>query len=239
MLSENVTVLLVNSDAVVRRGLRRVLENDQDISIVGETEDGNNAVLMALELQPRVVIMDCLLSGVDGFGVARKIAQSCPRSAIVLSGVPSGKPRDRCATEVGAHASVSRTATAFDLVSHIKRMAAGERTLARPTETSRRRIARLSTRELQVLRMIVGGYSKNEIAFQLGLSVNTVSVHRTRIARSLGVRGTAELITYALSNGLAELPSAGYKEVTREVDPERVEGRHSAADPATRMRHFA
>ncbi len=209
LASQKLTVLLVDDHALVRRGVRRILEDDPDISIVGETGDGVHAVHLARELQPRIVIMDCRLPGLDGFGAAKRVIESCPQTAVVILSMHSGKAWVQRAIDAGAHAFVPKSATELDLVLLIRKVAAGERvllSLPKAKEASTRRMSGLSARELQVLRMIVEGKSTKEIASHLGLSVHTVSVHRARIARSLGLRNTAELVTYALRNGLADLP---------------------------------
>jgi len=209
LASQKLSVLLVDDHALVRRGVRRILEDAPDISIVGETGDGVHAIRMARELQPRIVIMDCRLSGVDGFEAARSVVESCPQTAVVILSMHSGKAWIQRAIDAGAHAFVPKSASELDLVLLLRKVAAGERlllSLPKSNEPATRRISGLSARELQVLRLIVDGKSTKEIASNLGLSVHTVSVHRARIARSLGLRNTAELVTYALRNGLADLP---------------------------------
>ncbi|HSS96322.1 MAG TPA: response regulator transcription factor, partial [Terriglobales bacterium] len=206
-----VNVLLVDSHALVRRGVRRMLEDDHDIRIVGESGNGAEAIRLARALQPRVALMDCSWRGIDGLDTVRAIVKSSPQTAVVILGIHSGKAWMQNALASGAHGFISKSATEVELLSLIKRVAEGEREsgpLEKAKKTSSRRMKELSSRQLQILRMIVEGNSTKQIANQLGLSANTVSVHRARISRSLGLRNTAGLVAYAIRNGLADLSSS-------------------------------
>lgn len=211
-MSEKITVLLVDDHALVRRGFRRLLEDDDCISVVGEANDGVRAVQMVRELRPRVVLMDCSMPGGDGVLATREIARSHPETSVLMLSMHSEDTLVRRAIESGARGYILKKAFDLDLVPAIKRVAAGDFVLDRqlpPLPEAGAKKAReygLTDRELQVLRLIVHGKSTKEIARSLNISVNTVSTHRTRIGRTLNCRNTAELVTYAIRNGLMHVP---------------------------------
>ena len=211
-MSEKITVLLVDDHALVRRGFRRLLEDDDCISVVGEANDGVRAVQMVRELRPRVVLMDCSMPGGDGVQATREIARSHPETSVLMLSMHSEDTLVRRAIESGARGYILKKAFDLDLVPAIKRVAAGDFVLDRQLPplpeagTKKAREYGLTDRELQVLRLIVHGKSTKEIARSLNISVNTVSTHRTRIGRTLNCRNTAELVTYAIRNGLMHVP---------------------------------
>lgn len=211
-MSEKITVLLVDDHALVRRGFRRLLEDDDCISVVGEANDGVRAVQMVRELRPRVVLMDCSMPGGDGVQATREIARSHPETSVLMLSMHSEDTLVRRAIESGARGYILKKAFDLDLVPAIKRVVAGDFVLDRqlpPLPEAGAKKAReygLTDRELQVLRLIVHGKSTKEIARSLNISVNTVSTHRTRIGRTLNCRNTAELVTYAIRNGLMHVP---------------------------------
>ena len=211
-MSEKITVLLVDDHALVRRGFRRLLEDDDCISVVGEANDGVRAVQMVRELRPRVVLMDCSMPGGDGVQATREIARSHPETSVLMLSMHSEDALVRRAIESGARGYILKKAFDLDLVPAIKRVVAGDVVLdgqLPPLPEAGAKKAReygLTERELQVLRLIVHGKSTKEIARSLDISVNTVSTHRTRIGRTLNCRNTAELVTYAIRNGLMHVP---------------------------------
>jgi DNA-binding NarL/FixJ family response regulator len=205
-----ITVLLVDDHALVRRGFRRMLEDDTDISIVGEASEGNEAVRLALELRPRVIVMDCAMPELSGIEATRQILAKYPEAAILMLSMHSEETLVRQALEAGAHGYVLKNAMDLDLVSAVKSIASGMTVLdpqiSRPDALKGERGGALTPRELEVLQHIVAGKSNKEIAADLNLSVNTVAVHRANIMDTLGIHKTAELVTYAIRNGLVNLP---------------------------------
>jgi len=205
-----VTVLLVDDHALVRRGFRRMLEDDADISVVGEASEGNEAVRLALELRPKVIVMDCAMPELSGIEATRQILQKYPEAAILMLSMHSEETLVRQALEAGAHGYVLKNAMDLDLVSAVKSIASGMTVLdpqiSRPDALRGERGGGLTPRELEVLQHIVAGKSNKEIAADLNLSVNTVAVHRANIMDTLGIHKTAELVTYAIRNGLVNLP---------------------------------
>jgi DNA-binding NarL/FixJ family response regulator len=204
------TVLLVDDHALVRRGFRRILEDDPEIEVVGEASDGDEAVRVASKMHPAVVVMDCALPGISGLEATRKILQAQPQTAILMLSMHSEDTLVRQALDSGARGYILKNAMDLDLVNAIKRVARGEQVLdpqvARPAGLKGEREGGLTPRELDVLQRIVAGKSNKEIAAELNLSVNTVSVHRANIMDALGIHKTAELVVYAIRNGLVTLP---------------------------------
>jgi DNA-binding NarL/FixJ family response regulator len=205
-----ITVLLVDDHALVRRGFRRMLEDDADIAVVGEASEGNEAVRRALELRPRVIVMDCAMPELNGIEATREILAKYPETAILMLSMHSEETLVRQALDAGARGYVLKNAMDLDLVSAVKSIAAGMTVLdpqvSRPDALKGERGGGLTPRELEILQHIVAGKSNKEIAANLNLSANTVAVHRANIMDTLGIHKTAELVVYAIRNGLVNLP---------------------------------
>ena len=209
-MSEKISVLLVDDHALVRRGFRRMLEDEEDIVVKGEASDGDEAVRLAKQLQPDVTVMDCALPGISGLVATRKILEHNPKAAVLMLSMHSEDTWVRQALEAGARGYMLKNAVDLELVTAIRRVAAGEEVLdpqiARRGTLKGERGTGLTVRELEILQLIVGGLSNKEIASQLGLSANTVAVHRANIMDALGIHKTAELVVYAIRNGLVNIP---------------------------------
>jgi DNA-binding NarL/FixJ family response regulator len=203
-------VLLVDDHALVRRGFRRMLEDESSFQVVGEASDGLEAIERAEELRPDVIVMDCALPQVNGIEASRRILQKQPNIGILMLSMHSENTLVRQALDAGAKGYILKNAMDLDLVSAIKKIAAGKTVLDPQISLGRtlkgERDAGLTPRELEILQHIVTGQSNKEIALELKLSVNTVSVHRANIMDALGMHKTAELVVYAIRNGLVTLP---------------------------------
>ena len=209
-MSNNISVLLVDDHSLVRRGFRRLLEDEPDIAVVGEAGDGAEAVRLAQELKPDVIVMDCAMPGTSGLIATRQILQTSPRQAILMLSMHSEETLVRQALEAGARGYVLKNAVDLELPAAIRKVAAGEVVLdpqvSRPSALKGERNGGLTVHELEILQLIVDGKSNKEIADQLGLSANTVAVHRANIMDALGIHKTAELVVYAIRNGLVNIP---------------------------------
>jgi len=207
--SDRITVLLVDDHSLVRRGFRRILEDDPSIEVVGEASDGETAVDLARRLRPRVVVMDCAMPGMSGLVATRQIVGETAARVLMLS-MHAEDTLVRQAMEAGACGYILKSALDLDLAAAVKRAAAGETVLdpavAKETVFKGERTRGLSQRELEVLQLICAGQSNREIATALDLSINTVAVHRANIMVALGVHKTAELVVYAIHHGLVTLP---------------------------------
>lgn len=205
---EEITVLLADDHVLVRRGFRRILEDEACITIVGEAADGDDAVQMACKLRPRIVLMDCAMPRVDGVAATKRIVKSCPETSVLMLSMHSEASLIHQAIDAGARGYVLKNARDLDLVSAIKRVAVGELVLEPQVSNppaSTERDQRLTARELEILQLIVDGKSTREIAVVLSLSVNTVSAHRTNIAKALGVHKTADMVVYAIRHRLVKI----------------------------------
>lgn len=205
-MTDKITVLLVDDHALVRRGFRRLLEDDTDIQVVGEGSNGEEALRLTTELKPHVIVMDAAMPGTGGLEATRNILARHPKAAIIMLSMHSEETLVRQALKAGARGYVLKNALELDLAAAVKRVAAGEQVidpaLIRPDPLPGERNRRLTPRELEVLQLICDGLSNKEIAVKLELSANTVAVHRANIMNTLGVHKTAELVVYALQNGL-------------------------------------
>lgn len=209
-MSNKISVLLVDDHSLVRRGFRRILEDESDITVVGEASDGEEAVKLTAELHPRVVVMDCALPGMNGLDATRKILASQPGTQVLMLSMHNEETWIRQALDAGARGYILKNAVDLELGASVRRVAAGETVLDsqlnRPTTLKGEPDAALTPRELEILQMIVDGKSNKEIAAVLNLSANTVAVHRANIMNALGIHKTAELVVYAIRNGLVNLP---------------------------------
>jgi DNA-binding NarL/FixJ family response regulator len=209
-MSDKISVLLVDDHALVRRGFRRILDDDETLEVVGEASNGAEAVRLAEQLHPQVIVMDCQLPELNGVAATRIILRSRPETTILMLSMHSEDTLVRQALDAGARGYVLKNANDLDLASAIKNVAAGKSVidpqLQRAETLKGERDAALTARELEILQHIVAGKSNKEIASELDLSVNTVSVHRANIMDRLGIHKTAELVVYAIRNGLVNLP---------------------------------
>ena len=209
-MEDKITVLLVDDHALVRRGFRRMLEDDETLTVVGEASDGAEGVKLAMQLKPDVVVMDCQMPVMNGLEATRRIVNANTGAAILMLSMHSEDTLVKQALEAGARGYVLKEAINLDLAGAIKSVAAGQTVLdpkvAKPQALKGERESGLTTRELEILQHIVAGKSNKEIASELELSANTVAVHRANIMERLGIHKTAELVVYAIRNGLVSLP---------------------------------
>jgi DNA-binding NarL/FixJ family response regulator len=209
-MNKKITVLLVDDHGLVRRGFRRMLEDEPDMVVVGEAGDGEEATKMAHELRPRVVVMDCALPTMNGLEATRRILADLPETAVLMLSMHSENTWVRQAIDAGARGYILKNAMNLELGPAIRRIAKGETIfdpqIERQSTLKGERGSGLTPRELEVLQMIVDGRSNKEIASALDLSANTVAVHRANIMSALGIHKTAELVVYAIRAGLVNVP---------------------------------
>jgi DNA-binding NarL/FixJ family response regulator len=210
MPDHEISVLLVDDHSLVRRGFRRMLEDEPDIRVVGEASDGEEAVKLARSLKPQVIVMDCALPGMNGLQATRKILQLLPQTLILMLSMHTEETWVRQAIDAGARGYVLKNAMDLELSSAIRRLVKGETVLdgqlSKQQALKGERNAGLTPREVEILQLICDGKSNKEIANQLDLSANTIAVHRANIMDALGIHKTAELVVYAIRNGLVNVP---------------------------------
>jgi DNA-binding NarL/FixJ family response regulator len=208
-MEKKITVLLVDDHSLVRRGFRRMLEDEADMEVVGEAGDGEEAIKLAKQFRPQVIVMDCALPGMNGLQATRQIIKDSPDTAVLMLSMHSENTWVRQAIEAGAKGYVLKNALELELGAAIRKVAAGESVFDPKVEQKsalKGERNALTPRELEVLQMIVDGKSNKEIATSLDLSANTVAVHRANIMNTLGIHKTAELVVYAIRAGLVNVP---------------------------------
>jgi DNA-binding NarL/FixJ family response regulator len=205
-VSDTIRVLLADDHALVRRGFKRLLEDDPQIRVVGEASSGDEAIQLAASLVPDVIVMDAAMPGTNGLVATRTIVAARPEAVVLMLSMHSEDTLVRQSLDAGARGYILKNAIDLDLAAAVKRVAAGERVidpaLQKPEPLPGERNRRLTPRELEVLQLVCNGLNNREIAARLELSINTVAVHRANIMSALGVHKTAELVVYALQNGL-------------------------------------
>ena len=209
-MADKISVLLVDDHSLVRRGFRRMLEDEPDMEVVGEAGDGEESIKLARELHPQVAVMDSALPGMNGLQATRQIIEDFPDIAVLMLSMHSENTWVRQAVEAGAKGYILKNAMDLELGVAVRKVAAGETIFDPKVEQHSalkgERNAALTPRELEVLQMIVDGKSNKEIATALDRSANTVAVHRANIMNTLGIHKTAELVVYAIRAGLVNVP---------------------------------
>ncbi len=210
----SIRVLVVDDHAVVRSGLRRVLDAEPDIETVGEAPNAERAVFEALEHKPDVVLLDVVMPGKSGIEIIPTLHQNDPETKVLVLSMQDDPRYLREAFEAGASGYVLKEAADTEVVGAVRAVAAGERYVhpllgARlvQAEAEERRHAEedpLSDREREVLRLLALGHTNQEIAQELYISVRTAETHRAHIMQKLGLSSRAELVRYALAEGMLE-----------------------------------
>jgi two-component system response regulator NreC len=209
-----IRVLIVDDHAVVRSGLRRVLDAEKDIETVAEAPSAERAVFEAIEHKPDVVLMDVVMPGKSGIEGTPAVLQAVPDAKVLVLSMQDDPHYVREAFEAGASGYVLKEAADTEVVGAIRAVAAGERYVhpalgarlvaAEADERRRAESDPLSEREREVLRLLALGHTNQEIAAQLYISVRTAETHRAHIMRKLSLSSRAQLVRYALDQGLIE-----------------------------------
>lgn len=212
-----VRVLVVDDHAIVREGIRRVLDAAEGFEVVGEAIDGRRAVALAVELMPDVVVLDLSIPEISGFEAAEEILRVAPLTRILVLSVHEDDEYIARSVRAGAHGYLRKDSLPAELRDAIRAVARGEchfpTDAARPcpvfsTETSVREcrsgLAELTAREREVLTEIARGRSNKEISARFGISVRTVESHREAVMRKLCIRGTAALTRFAIDHRLLD-----------------------------------
>jgi two-component system, NarL family, response regulator NreC len=210
----SIRVVLVDDHAILRSGLRRVLEGESDIEVVGEAENADRAVFEALTNKPDVVVMDVVMPGKSGIEGMPAVLQAVPEAKVLVLSMQDDPHYVREAFEAGASGYVLKEAADTEVVSAVRAVAGGgryvhptlgARLVAAEAEERRRADADpLSDREREVLRLLALGHTNQEIAKMLYISVRTAETHRAHIMQKLRLTSRAELVRYALENDLIE-----------------------------------
>jgi two-component system, NarL family, invasion response regulator UvrY len=219
-----VTVLLVDDHAVVREGYRRLLERAPHIEVVGEAADAQSAYQAFAAHHPDVVVMDISLPGVSGIEATRRLLARKPDACILIFSIHDEAVFASRALEAGARGYLTKASAPDTLVEAVEAVASGKtylgrdiaQALAAAASPQREAVNALSARELEVLRLIVQGYSLREIGEKLGLTAKTVANHQSAIKQKLGAETGAQLVRLAVKHGLVGGPLSSLPEDTRE-----------------------
>ncbi len=210
-----IRLLLVDDHAVVRGGLRMLLENEPDMCIVGEASSGAEAMHMVEVLQPDLVIMDISLPDVSGIEATQRIKQARPNVGVVALTIHEDQQYRFEMLQAGASAYVPKRAAPADLISAIRAVHSGDvyiypslakllvrDFLSRAEEDTRSAMDGLTAREQEVLSLLADGLTTDEIAEALVISPHTVARHRENLMSKLGLHSRSELVKYAIRKGL-------------------------------------
>ena len=216
---KRITVLLVEDHAIVREGFRKLLELEDDLEVVGEAQDGRQAVNLIKKLRPAVVVMDIAMSLLNGLEATRQILKAVPSTRILILSAHNDGEYVKNATESGAAGFLLKQASAHVLSKGIREVNKGH-TFFGPffagllSEAERKsldragrpklRNARLKSREMEVLQLIAEGKANKQIAAELSISMKTVERHREHLIQKLDIHGIAGLTRYAISAGIIE-----------------------------------
>jgi len=209
-----IRVLVVDDHAVVRTGLRRILDAEPDIETVGEAPNAERAVFEAIEHRPDVVLMDVVMPGKSGIEGMPAVLQAVPATKVLVLSMQDDPRYVREAFDAGASGYVLKEAVDAEVVAAVRAVAAGERYVhpalgarliaADAEERKRAEADPLSDREREVLRLLALGHTNQEIAKMLFISVRTAETHRAHIMQKLHLGSRAELVRYALAEGLVD-----------------------------------
>jgi DNA-binding NarL/FixJ family response regulator len=208
-----ITVLIVDDHAVLRAGLKLLLDREDDLETVGEAADARNAVFLTRRHKPGVILLDVTMPGRSGLDVLPELLSESPESRALILSMEDDPSYVRQAFAAGASGYMLKEAADAELVDAVRRVAAGEQYVhptlgARLVSPAAGAVDQdeLSDREREVLTQLAHGHTNHEIAERLVVSVRTVESHRAHIMSKLRLSTRAELVSYALQNGLLKRP---------------------------------
>jgi DNA-binding NarL/FixJ family response regulator len=208
-----IRILLADDHVLVRQGFRMILEAQPDMQIVGQANNGREAVELAENLHPDVVIMDVAMPELNGIEATRRLAESSPRARVLALSMHKDSVYVREILRAGARGFLLKDSGDADLVAAVRAVAKGEGYLSPAVSDAvltdyRRHVTDpldlLTSREREVLQLIAEGQTNKEIATKLNLSVYTVEAHRGRVMEKLNLHSAGELVRFALRNGLID-----------------------------------
>jgi len=212
-----IRVLIVDDHAIVRAGLRMLINPQPDMEVVGEAADGPEALRQAGEANPDVLTLDLTMPGGGGLKTLERLRQACPHTRVLVLTMHEDPSYLRASLAAGASGYVAKSAVDADLLAAIRSIAQGRTFVTmnlsdngthqvlgdQPTRTESP-VKLLSPREQEVLKLLAQGYTNKEVGTQLCLSVKTIETHRARIVDKLGLRSRADFTRYALEMGLLD-----------------------------------
>ena len=205
MSKRTIKVVLADDHFIVRMGVAAALAAEPALEVIGEAADGLEAIRLAHDLKPDVIVMDLMMPKKNGTEATQAILADDPSQRILVLTSFDAAPETRAAVEAGAAGALMKTATADEIAAAIRAVARGETAvcpeIARQVER-RRSLPRLSSRQTEILALAARGFTNNDIARMVGIGPNGVKAHLTKAYATLGVTGRAEAVAYALDLGL-------------------------------------
>ena len=216
---KRITVLLAEDHTIVREGFRKMLELEEDLEVVGEAQDGRQAVVLAKRLRPAVVLMDIAMPRLNGLEATRQVLKAVPATKVLILSAHSDDAYVKNATESGAVGFLLKQISAQDVCRAIREVHRGktffsisisrrlDRLHAQSLERNgprKKKIVRLTSRETEVLQLIAEGKANKETAMELGIGLKTVEKHRQHLMEKLDIHDTAGLTRYAIGEGIIE-----------------------------------
>jgi DNA-binding NarL/FixJ family response regulator len=217
---KKITVLLAEDHTIVREGFRRMLEFESDIKVVGEAQDGRQAVALAKKLRPEVVLMDIAMPLLNGLEATRQLLKAVPATRVLMLSAHNDDAYVKNATDSGAVGFLIKQTSAHDVCRAIREVQKGKTffspsvsrrqgrlqpaALNRPGLAKKNPALELTSREMEVLQLIAEGKANKETAAELGIGIKTVEKHREHLMNKLDIHDTAGLTRYAISAGIIE-----------------------------------
>ncbi|MCB0195242.1 MAG: response regulator transcription factor [Anaerolineae bacterium] len=215
---KRIKLLLADDHNLVRSGMRLLLESQPDFEVIGEADNGREAVRRFVEDKPDMVIMDIAMPELNGIEAVRQIRESDPAARIIILSMHISQNYMSRALQAGARGYILKSSVASELITAVKTVWAGQRYLSQkisdqmvntflnfdlPQEETP--LARLSAREKEILKLVVDGNTSADIASFLSISPNTVDTYRSRIMNKLGLKNIPSLVKFAIQEGITSL----------------------------------
>ncbi len=212
MTTHKITVFLSEDHLIVRKGLKALIELEKDMVVVGEAENGFDAVKMVSELTPMIVVMDVALPKLNGIEASRKILKDFPSTKILILSAYADDGYIEKVISIGVSGFLIKQCSPNILIEAIREISKGNvffspsisDRLQHLNGFSKKRSPLLSGREVEVLQLIAEGKANKEIAFELGISIKTIEKHRQGLMKKLSIHDVAGLTRYAITEGIIE-----------------------------------
>ena len=213
-------ILIVDDHQIIREGLISLIDKQDDMEVVGQCENGRDAIEMAIELKPQVILMDISMPGLNGIDATEQIKKQCPQSKILALSMNNCKRMVSSMLKAGAAGYILKECAFTELIRAVAAVKTGHTYLSpgltdiivedyvmqlTAPSTDRVQSSQLSSREREVLQLIAEGFSTKEIALQLHVSAKTIATHREHIMEKLDIHNVASLTKYAVQEGLTTL----------------------------------
>ena len=201
-MESKLKVLLADDHLVVRMGIAAIISFEKDMSVVGETDNGVEAVRLARELKPDVIVMDLMMPRMDGVAATLEILKENPRAKILVLTTFGTSQDIRKTLDAGAVGALVKTSSQAEIIGAIRAVASGQRVISKEIENSLKstmETPKLSSRQIEVLTLVAKGFANGDIARLLGIGVNGVKDHLKNIYSTLNVSSRTEAVTIAIN----------------------------------------